>query len=635
MITSFEVGAVFKIINEASPALLRILRQVRELRAEIDKAKESLATIGRMPGTGLAIAEAGDLAKAWGDVAKNAGAARLAIANASTSSARATAAAAVAGGTGGGGGGGRHQPGFLRRGGGAHITGPGVSIPGGGHMRFGGGAMAAAGLLGYGAYEAAEIEKAVWWLNYHAGRENDPTNQAQLRKTLQDSMALTGFSPADTYEAALDEMRMFKGTPGGGVDVLPEMLKAASIESLAKGEGLKDSMKAFIGLAHMTKEYSPEEIKKLAPVFAFLSTANPARLSSIERSAGYAVPLLQSSLGIDPTDSLLLGTALTRAGITNTKSGTWLREMAVRAMPGTAIFESEKKAEHHDELLKKLGLLDDKGKATWMTDGHADVIKMLDIAGPRLAALPMEERVKAERLLFGAQGSGAVAVLGDKAVHEQIGALRQEMNSDEFRNKYKNFFSMYNGEVTAQQMRTSIAEFNNTMMDLGKTTLPAVNHVLKDLKGILDAIRGVPHPPKASDEKWGVGATAIEGAGLGFAVGSAFPGVGSVAGAGLGAIAGGGAAAAHDFFVDQVSKSTAATAESMKTIADALRILPGGPGGVFPGGTSRIPQVSLSINLDGRTLAQAVTQQQEDAGTFPTGGGSGNGAELYTSQGNR
>ena len=30
-------------------------------------------------------------------------------------------------------------------------------------------------------------------------------------------------------------------------------------------------MKALIGLAHMTKQYSPDQIKKLAPAFAFLS----------------------------------------------------------------------------------------------------------------------------------------------------------------------------------------------------------------------------------------------------------------------------------------------------------------------------------------------------------------------------
>ena len=42
MITSYEVGAVFKIVNEASPALTQILKQIRELNGVIEKARENL-----------------------------------------------------------------------------------------------------------------------------------------------------------------------------------------------------------------------------------------------------------------------------------------------------------------------------------------------------------------------------------------------------------------------------------------------------------------------------------------------------------------------------------------------------------------------------------------------------------------
>ena len=193
--------------------------------------------------------------------------------------------------------------------------------------------MAGAGLLGYGAYQAAEMEDAVFQLIYHSGVEFNDANRSKFRKVLQDSMSESGYSLHDISESAKQEIRMFQGTKGGGLDVLPEMLRAATIEARLKGESPGKSMKALIGLAHMTKQYSPADIKKLAPAFAFLSTANLGSLSSIERAAGYAVPLLQSGLEIDPMQSLLLGTASTRAGATSTKSGTWLREMALRAMP--------------------------------------------------------------------------------------------------------------------------------------------------------------------------------------------------------------------------------------------------------------------------------------------------------------
>jgi hypothetical protein len=410
MITSFEVGARFKILDEASPALTKILRQVRELNLAIDKARENLASIGKMAmpaGLTAAVAETDGLATAWGNVAKNAAAAQRAIGSASSAAARAPAAAAAASG---GRGGGRHRPSWLG-GGGAHFSGPSASIPGGGHVRFGGAAMAGAGLVGYGAYQAAEMEDAVWQLIYHSGLEQNDANRSRFRKVLQDSMAESSYGLHDISESAKQEIRMFQGTKGGGLDVLPEMLRAATIESRLKGESPEESMKALIGLAHMTKQYSPEDIKKLAPAFAFLSTANPGSLSSIERAAGYAVPLLQSGLEIDPMQSLLLGTALTRAGATSTKSGTWLREMALRAMPGTSMM-SRIAFKKHEEALKALGLVDDNDKPTWFTGGKPDLLKMLDIAGGRAAAIPLDKRAPYERQLFGAQGGGGFALLG-------------------------------------------------------------------------------------------------------------------------------------------------------------------------------------------------------------------------------
>jgi hypothetical protein len=405
MIETFRVGAVFELINRASPELTRILKQVRELSAAIEKAKTDIAGIAKMPSLGVATTETRELAVAWREVGKAAASANRSIGLASKRTlagpgatgvaeanqmaaaweriAVASAAArgggriggggiaAATGGGGGGGGGGRHRPGWLGGGGGMHVGGPSAPIPGGGHVRFGGGAAAAAGLLGYGAYEAAEMEDAVFQLIYHSGQEQNPENRAKFRKVLQDSMIESGYGIHDIAESAKQEIRMFQGTKGGGLDVLPEMLRAATIEARLKGESPEASMKALIGLAHMTKQYDPAAIRKLAPAFAFLSTADPRSLSSIERAAGYAVPLLQSGLEIDPMDTLLLGTALARGGATNTKSGTWLREMMIRAMPGTSMM-SKMAFKKHEEALKAFGLVDDDDKPTFFTNGKPD-----------------------------------------------------------------------------------------------------------------------------------------------------------------------------------------------------------------------------------------------------------------------
>lgn len=659
MITSFEVGAVFRIINEASPALRTILKQVRELSAAVDKAKANIASIGKMPSLAAATGETKALAVEWREVQKAAASAnrsigaatrrqlagpgasgvaeaqqlataweRVALASASaTGNARQIASAARRGSAGGGGGSGGGGGGRARLGnrvgigGGSnvHFAGPGMPIPGGGHARFSGGAAAAAGLAGYGAYEAAQMEDAVFQLIYHSGQEQNAGNRAKFRKILQDSMVESGYGLHDISESAKQEIRMFQGTKGGGIDVLPEMLRAATIESRLKGESPEESMKALIGLAHMTKQYDPEAIKKLAPAFAFLSTANPSSLNSIERAAGYAVPILQSSLGVDPLQSLLLGTALTRAGATSTKSGTWLREMALRAMPGTAIFESEKKAEHHDELLKRLGLLDKNDKPTWFTDGKPDIFKMLETAGTNLDKIPLTERAGVERKLFGAQGSGGLALLSDPAVREQVQTLRKEMDSPEFKNRYAGFVEQYEKGSTVQQARTAMQEFNVTMMDLGAHVLPPVNQALRDFKGVLEGLKSIlpaPAKPEGAD-KWKVGTRAIEGAAAGALVGSVIPGLGTVAGGVGGGLLGGALGVLEQG--DALKKGERPGDRYERRIEELHQKQQ----------QQKTPIVNLSVNLDGKAIAQAVSESQSQDAQYPTGPAAYDPSQLY------
>ena len=615
MIISAEVQAIFKIIDQASPALKRILAQVRELTKAVEKARESLASITKGTGVGstglaTAIGETDKLAASWKRVAEQAAQARATMTGA-VGSVRMPATSA-------GGGGGRHQPGFMNRGGGgAHIGGPGVPIPGGGHVNFRGGAAAAAGLIGYGAYEAAQMEDAVFQLIYHSGQEQNDSNRSRFRKILQDAMGESGYGLKDIAESAKQEIRMFQGTAGGGLDVLPEMLRAATIESRLKGESPEESMKALIGLAHMTKQYSPDQIKKLAPAFAFLSTANPGSLGSIEKAAGYAVPLLQSGLEIDPIQSLLLGTALTRAGATSTKSGTWLREMALRAMPGTSMM-SDKAYEKHEDSLYMMGLVDKDHKPTWFTDGKPDLLKMLDIAGEHAAKIPLTERAAIERGLFGAQGGGGFALLADPAVREQILSLREEMDSPEFKNRYGGFVKAYQEGSTVQNARTGLQEFNNLMMDIGDKALPPVNRMLGDFKGLLENIRSV--LPAGKDVGTTVATRAGEGALIGAGVGAWFGGVGAIPGAAIGGVLG----TAEGFMETYGSRKNTGTAWPKSEDGGAInpRV-----------SKAQLAPITLNLNIDGRTLATTLSEIGASIFQFSTQAPAADGIGIYNGGG--
>ena len=54
MITSYEVGSVFRIIDEASPALERIAKLAADVDKQVEAAKKNLQSLGRTSLTGLA-----------------------------------------------------------------------------------------------------------------------------------------------------------------------------------------------------------------------------------------------------------------------------------------------------------------------------------------------------------------------------------------------------------------------------------------------------------------------------------------------------------------------------------------------------------------------------------------------------
>src|SRR6185312_10764105 len=283
MIEAGEVGAVFTVVDRASAALKAIADQLKVLQERIDAIQARVDGLGAGLGASFdkaALAISSGMGKAADNAIAELGRIDAAAAATAANVGRIDRGAALLGGPGrtptgpGGFGGGG--------GGGPHFGSVGTSLPGGSRVSLPGGPLMAAGAAaGYGTYLAAQMDDAIFQLEYHAALPATAANDARLRGIIQGAMSRTGSSLDAVIEAAKDEVRMFKGTPGGGLDVLPEMLTAAATESRLKGSSLDESMKALIGLAHMTKEYGPEAIKALAPTFAFLSASNPSSLASI------------------------------------------------------------------------------------------------------------------------------------------------------------------------------------------------------------------------------------------------------------------------------------------------------------------------------------------------------------------
>jgi len=260
MRSAFEVGAVFKIVDEATGPLRKILAEVRELTKSINAARESLAGFSGAvaPGIAGAITGVNDLAAAWARVTKatedSVAAAKLAAteAKAAISSipaavapARAATAAAATSvpnfRPGVGQGAAAEQRAAVAASGGAaylpglsasakasmHVTGPGIPLPGGSHARFAGTpALVGAAALGYGITEASTMEFDTDVLNYHIGRPSTPENNAQAREIIEGGMKSTGESLPEVAKAATIVAQLMRDVPG--FDVLKELPHAVS-----------------------------------------------------------------------------------------------------------------------------------------------------------------------------------------------------------------------------------------------------------------------------------------------------------------------------------------------------------------------------------------------------------------------
>jgi hypothetical protein len=560
VISSYEVGAIFRITDDATPTITRLAQEARALADAIQMARTELAALGRSAGLTT-------ISRQLSTVTRNATAAAAALRTVGTTASGVPAirqAAGAGGGAGGGGvvppAGGRRYPGGggWRRGHGAgalHISGLSTRIPGG-HAYFRGSntAMAAGGALAYGVYEEAELEDATarMMLTIPGAAEDPSTSgarRAQIRALLQDTASRTGAPIGDLEEAVLTGIRQFAGMPfDQRMQVMPGLLQAAAAEAKLKGKGttVETAMESMTGLAHMFQVYDPAGIAKMANAFAYISAVDPEKLPQIERAASYAIPRTRM-MQVDPMEELLLVGAMQRAGVRNTKAGTWISAMAQRAMPGTSLM-SRVAYEKHEKELKAIGLVDDKGQPTWFEDGKPSLLKMLDIAATNLPKIPLAERGALASALFGQQGAGGIGVLADPVVQQQIHALRQEMP------RFKTglpIFEQLDKDSPVQKAREAWGDLRNVLMDIATVVLPPLTAGLKGFDDILKTISnnwpsqgrfgGIPAKGTLGDALGrGMAEGAIPGAAVGAVLGGVFGvGAGAVPGAATGAAIGG------------------------------------------------------------------------------------------------
>ena len=397
--------------------------------------------------------------------------------------------------------------------GGPHFGRVGTEIPGG-HASIGGGpAMAAAGVIGYGVYEAAEMRDEVnrLMITGQVDAEKWGATREQLGKLLMDSASLSGFSVKQVGEALSKSERAMSGLDvQTKMSVTKELIPYAAAEARLKETSLAESLQAMVGLAHMTGVYEPDKIKDLARKFSYVSLSTNSSLPQFEKTLSYSMPILRAGMGMDPDTIMALTAVSQNAGITSTKSGTWLRSFFQNSEPAVG---GGKAAVKHNNALQDMGLLDRNDVPTWKitgadgkTDWNASVAKEGGIIQQHLAGLPVDQRMGVVKNIWGERGGGMASMLSMNTFVDQFVTLAGKIQ------KFQggaDALEEYAKDNPLQKGREAWRDFQNVLIDIGNTTLPTVNSALTNLDIVLKAL---PADWEATKKMWGVRADNMKAA---------------------------------------------------------------------------------------------------------------------------
>ncbi|MHB8391723.1 MAG: hypothetical protein ACYDBH_19450 [Acidobacteriaceae bacterium] len=194
----------------------------------------------------------------------------------------------------------------------------------------------------------------------------------------------------------------------------------AAVEAKLKGVPLPEAMLAFIGLAHQAGAYTPATATPLFESMMQTSLTTHSSLWQIQRAASYALPSLHAA-GANSSDVMLMLGTMMQAGILNSKSGTWLNDMALNALPntlGSGLFTNK----NQNAALQALGLYTN-GKSNFYKHGQLDLMKMVSILAADRIRMAPEQFNPAIRQAFALQGMRAAALFSEPQVLHNLKVL--------------------------------------------------------------------------------------------------------------------------------------------------------------------------------------------------------------------
>lgn len=544
MITSFEAGAKFTIIDEATPAIMRMVRELGGVSKEIDNIQRKFTDLGvTMKALGVAAkdfaaeftaamasfatvikdinADTAGLASRIGRIA--ASTTRLAtatsnlaaaqtkvqtsmpahIAPSTPSAARAPGApnmlrpnAASLAATRSAGGGGR----------GTIFHGPEVVGPLGMRGRSHGFASAGGilGLLGIGdAIEQEAIMEDTAVRAMITSLQPVPTDlpkseiYAKIRDVITSGAIKTGFSIKDVSAGVLGSERFLPGMPFmERMDVERRLMPYVAAEARLKHTGFEETFEALLGVVHQTGAYKPDDMEKVMNSFIYASTITPLTLPQFAGALSYTMPVGKAALDIPPEVSMMATAMMNQMGIRSTRSGTWQRSFWQRLQPAVAPEGGElsKAQVQHNRMLQDMGLWTGNvatgvGTQPWMVKG--DYIQSFMNVTQQLAKWEREtdpiKRSSELHNVFMERGLGFAALWNQPQFMAMMPEYVRRMQNFKASGVLEEYSSS-----PIQQARVDREKFQVAMSNFGEKAMPVLTMVLEKLNTMLDLFLAQP-----------------------------------------------------------------------------------------------------------------------------------------------
>ena len=322
---------------------------------------------------------------------------------------------------------------------------------------------------------AAELQRQM--IGIQAVTKGSVGEMTRLEAAIMKVTGVTTFSNVQVAQMAKTLATSNKLTVSQITDLIPVFAKFADAQYVLKGMPPQQSVVEAVRLAHTAQHYTPAELTKYLDLLTRASLITPGSLTEVGHALKYSQGVGKTALGISDDQIVLMTALLNRMGFAGSRGGTNLLAAMTRTIPGVfgSGLLRGKSAEALAAMgfIDESGhsTIFDKGKFSvekWM-------MQLSTYLGREFAtkseAIARQDIMKNFQHAFGVQGGRIASLLSNPAALEQMKSLLQEFKmlpgNAEIQGKFADE-SVWQKAINAQTNMKSILTL------LGEKTLPEV-----------------------------------------------------------------------------------------------------------------------------------------------------------------